>query len=55
MNLDIEFMDAVNGLKKEVNFLKKGTCTLCGGSKCKPGTSMTKCTSCGGKGFNLFR
>lgn len=55
INLDIPFMDAVEGSRKEVSFEKKGTCTMCNGNKCKPGTAPSKCTGCAGKGYMNYR
>lgn len=55
INLEISFMDSVGGARKEILFEKRGVCTTCNGSKCKPGTAPSKCTSCGGKGYVNFR
>jgi molecular chaperone DnaJ len=55
LNLEITFMEAVMGVTKEISFSKKGTCTTCQGSRCKPGTSPTKCTTCGGSGHVNMR
>lgn len=55
INLEINFMDSVSGARKEILFEKRGICTTCNGSKCKPGTAPSKCTSCGGKGYVNFR
>ena len=44
MNLELDFMEAVNGIKRTVNFEKKGVCATCHGSKCKPGTSASACS-----------
>ena len=51
INLDIEFMDAVNGAQKIVNFGRTDTCETCKGTKTKPGTSASTCGGCGGQGF----
>ncbi|EGR31479.1 hypothetical protein IMG5_108560 [Ichthyophthirius multifiliis] len=50
INMEIQFMEAVNGANKKIQFDRKTKCTVCNGSKCKPGTSPTKCGTCGGKG-----
>lgn len=50
LNIEIDFMEAVNGVRKEVTFRVADVCQTCKGSKCKPGTSPTRCTACGGKG-----
>lgn len=55
LNLEIDFMDAVNGLQKEVSFRVKDNCATCKGNKCKPGTSPTKCNTCAGKGTMNYR
>ena len=55
INLEINFMESVSGARKEILFEKRGICTTCNGSKCKPGTAPSKCTSCGGKGFVNYR
>ncbi len=43
MNVDIDFMEAVNGIKRIINFEKKGICTTCNGTKTKSGTGPSKC------------
>jgi molecular chaperone DnaJ len=55
-------MEAVNGVKKKVTVEKKGgkfyilgLCSMCQGSKCKPGTAPSKCASCAGKGFMNYK
>lgn len=55
LNVEINFMEAVNGALKEINFQKTGVCQTCSGSKCKPGTTPVKCSSCGGKGHVNYR
>lgn len=55
INLEINFMESVNGARKEILFEKRGICTTCNGNKCKPGTAPSKCTGCGGKGYVNFR
>ncbi len=55
INLEISFMESVSGARKEILFEKRGVCTACNGSKCKPGTAPSKCTSCGGKGYVNYR
>jgi molecular chaperone DnaJ len=50
INLEIDFMDAVKGLNKEISFKVKDVCGVCKGEKCKPGTKPSKCSTCGGRG-----
>lgn len=55
LNLEISFMESVMGVSKDISFNKKGVCGTCQGSRCKPGTSASKCTSCGGSGHVNMR
>lgn len=55
MNLDITFMESINGINKKIAFEKKGICPTCQGSKCKPGTAPSRCTACGGRGAINYR
>ncbi len=44
------FIDSINGLEKKISYTKRGVCVTCKGSKCKDGTSPTRCNACAGKG-----
>ena len=46
----ITFMEAMKGVKKDIEINYKEACGNCGGSGCKPGTSPVTCKECGGKG-----
>lgn len=46
----INFNDAVFGCEKEVEINYKDTCSSCGGSGAKKGTSPETCSKCGGRG-----
>ena len=46
----ISFMDAINGCEKEVEINYKDTCSSCGGTGAKKGTSPETCPKCGGRG-----
>lgn len=46
----ITFMDAINGVEKELELNLKDECSTCHGTGAKPGTSPTTCSKCGGKG-----
>ncbi len=46
----ISFMEAMKGVKKEIEINYKEECPTCGGSGCKPGTGPVTCTECSGKG-----
>lgn len=55
INLELSFMDAINGITKEISYRIQDTCGGCKGSKCKPGTSPSKCSTCNGKGNINYR
>lgn len=55
VNLEISFMDSVNGSQQTISIEKIGTCATCSGSKCKPGTAPGRCTNCGGRGSINYR
>ena len=48
LNMEIDFMDAVNGSQKTVTFTRTDICTTCKGTGAKPGTSPSICGACGG-------
>lgn len=55
VSLELDFMEAINGVEKKVSFRVTQTCGTCSGSKCKPGTSPSKCGTCAGRGSISFR
>jgi len=55
VGVEIDFFEAVNGISKEISYRIKDTCSTCSGSKCKPGTSPTKCATCNGTGTMTYR
>ncbi|MBR6345359.1 MAG: molecular chaperone DnaJ [Lachnospiraceae bacterium] len=50
----LKFEEAVFGCKKEIELTVKESCSRCGGSGAKPGTSPQTCSKCGGKGQVVF-
>lgn len=48
--VQITFEEAVFGVEKEVEITRDELCTACRGTGSEPGTSPTRCTTCGGKG-----
>ncbi|MDD3730086.1 MAG: DnaJ C-terminal domain-containing protein, partial [Endomicrobiaceae bacterium] len=48
--LEVSFLDAMNGKEVELKVPKKETCSTCGGSGAKPGTSTKTCPKCKGRG-----
>uniref|UniRef100_A0A7S3CJZ9 CR-type domain-containing protein n=1 Tax=Strombidium rassoulzadegani TaxID=1082188 RepID=A0A7S3CJZ9_9SPIT len=48
-------MEAINGTQKQITFGRTDVCSTCKGTRSKPGTSETKCGSCGGAGFQSIR
>eukprot|EP01016_Furgasonia_blochmanni_P048912 TRINITY_DN7364_c0_g1_i1.p1 TRINITY_DN7364_c0_g1~~TRINITY_DN7364_c0_g1_i1.p1 ORF type:complete len:316 (-),score=38.17 TRINITY_DN7364_c0_g1_i1:657-1604(-) len=53
--IHLSFKEAVFGARRRVEFLKKCTCSNCRGSKCRPGTSTSRCFTCGGRGVINYR
>lgn len=48
--LEISFMEAAKGAKREVQVDRHVRCTTCGGNGAKPGTQPIRCRACGGRG-----
>jgi molecular chaperone DnaJ len=46
----LDFESAVRGTTVPLSLSGPGTCTLCGGSGARPGTSLHTCPTCGGSG-----
>lgn len=49
-SVSLSFEDAVRGTTLPLRLSGPGSCTLCGGSGAKPGTSVHTCPTCGGSG-----
>jgi molecular chaperone DnaJ len=50
MPVTLSFEEAVFGTEKEVEFERDETCSRCKGSGAEPGTTPTRCPTCGGHG-----
>jgi len=50
LDLEIDFMDAVNGVERQIEISKHVHCSECGGSGAAPGTKPAACRHCGGAG-----
>ncbi len=50
VNLSIDFKEAAFGCSKTIDVKRNELCDTCDGSGCKPGTSPSTCTTCGGHG-----
>lgn len=50
MELKLEFLEAVFGIEKEINFPRQETCRHCQGVGAEPGTKVTTCGHCHGTG-----
>lgn len=49
-NLDVTFEEAYSGVKKEITIMREEECPTCHGTKSKPGTKTSTCSSCHGSG-----
>ncbi len=48
-------MESIKGCNKEVSLDRTEVCKTCKGSKCKPGTGPSTCSSCRGSGTSTIR
>ena len=49
-DIEIDFLEAVFGVEKELNTMRLENCDKCSGSGIKAGTKPTTCGTCGGQG-----
>ena len=49
-DIEIDFLEAVFGVEKELNTMRLENCDKCSGSGVKAGTKPTTCGTCGGQG-----
>lgn len=54
-DLEIGFDEAVFGTEKKIKVPRHGSCEVCQGSGCKPGTSSRPCPACQGRGQVSFQ
>ena len=50
MTVTLQFDEAVFGVEKAIEFEREETCSRCGGTGAEPGTTPTRCPTCGGQG-----
>ena len=50
LQVSLKFEEAVFGVEKEIQFERDEPCSRCNGSGAEPGTSPTRCPTCGGRG-----
>lgn len=50
LNINLSFKEAIFGVEKEINYIRNGVCQTCKGSKAKPGSKLTTCSTCKGTG-----
>ena len=50
IDINLRFEESVFGITRKVLITKNSACGTCTGTGAKPGTAMTECTICGGKG-----
>jgi molecular chaperone DnaJ len=54
VNMNLEFLEAVTGVEKEVTFTAPSTCEPCNGSGAAPGAKMERCRNCSGTGVETM-
>lgn len=50
VDVSLAFLEAVFGVEKELRLMKHNACDVCGGTGAEPGSSLTTCTTCQGRG-----
>lgn len=55
LSIELPFMDAIKGAQRTFHVERSAACGGCKGSKVKPGTTATKCTSCSGRGVMFIQ
>jgi len=50
IELELSFLDAAKGCRREVTYVRRTTCNSCRGTGAKNGTEYTVCSKCGGTG-----
>ena len=50
INLELDFLESIQGCKKNVTYEKIDVCNTCRGSRTKPGTGPSTCSVCKGNG-----
>lgn len=53
--MEIDFLDAINGSTKTIQYKRTDTCKTCDGTGAKPGTKPVTCGGCGGQGYQTIR
>lgn len=53
--ISLSFLDAIKGCSKEISYTRNEPCAACSGTGAKGGTSLQKCTRCGGQGRVKFQ
>ncbi|KAI8804159.1 chaperone DnaJ [Cladochytrium replicatum] len=54
LRMDVSFMEAAKGTKRNVTYRALAKCDECTGSGLKAGTKPTRCGTCGGSGQQVF-
>ena len=54
LTMNLSFMDAAKGCRKEVSYSRNEPCPSCKGTGAKGGTAFRSCAKCGGKGQVRF-
>ncbi len=54
LTMNLSFMDAAKGCRKEITYSRNEPCKACGGTGARGGTAFKSCSKCGGKGQVRF-
>ncbi|CDW73409.1 chaperone protein dnaj [Stylonychia lemnae] len=54
-NIEIEFLDAINGCQKQIQYQRTNKCSSCDGTKIKQGTTKQNCMACQGQGYQTIK
>ncbi len=54
LQMELSFMDAAKGCRKEITYSRNEPCAACNGTGAKNGTAFRSCQKCGGKGQVRF-
>lgn len=54
-DMTLSFEDAASGVSTQVHLTRRENCEACGGTGAKPGSGMSACKTCGGRGQMVYQ